>query len=681
MRRAAAGLMMPKKSDCMNCHKVKGSHVAVLQSPDFDIDAAWESMLHPTPESWDYMDERVFPQPTDGNRHKYVGSITCGQCHKGPEMGYQFSQWRMSPHARAYAVLGTKEAREMAQQAGVEDDPLIASACLKCHATAYHDPAGGVAESYAVYEGVGCESCHGAGSDFAVEAIMRDKPAAILAGLKPVGRDTCAQCHEHAHGKPFDYDEAVKKIAHPLKVEAEVSAVSYKTPLRMALAPNGRQLYVTCEAGHTVAIVDAQSREKVGEIPVGHHPTGVTFDPSGQRAFVSNRLDDTVSVIDVATQQVVAEIPVGDDPHGVRTDRSGKLLYVVNTSTDDISVIDTETLTRIKRLEASRRPWSLELSPDGTQLAVTNTLPRFVPFRTPSMAEVTILDAESGVIDRRVVVPGANLLMGVCWHPSGEFALVTHNRTKNLVPMTRLLQGWTITSGLAVIWRDGRVDQVLLDEPNLCFPDPTDVAITPDGQYALVTSSGSNRVAVVDVPKLISMLDEATEYERQHVFPNHLGKPTEFVIKHIPTQQSPRAVVITADGKTAFVANSLDDSITVIDIDSLQAVKRIDLGGPNEITKTRYGERLFHSANVTFHRQFSCHTCHPDGHVDGLTYDIEPDGIGSSPVRQPYVARHPGYRAVQMGGDESQPATPVWSTTVRLLHPHPALQSGAIVGR
>ncbi|MGB0680892.1 MAG: Gfo/Idh/MocA family oxidoreductase, partial [Polyangiales bacterium] len=40
-------------------------------------------------------------------------------------------------------------------------------------------------------------------------------------------------------------------------------------------------------------------------------------------------------------------------------------------------------------------------------------------------------------------------------------------------------------------------DQVLLDEPNLHFPDATDVAFTPDGRRALVTSSGSDRVAVV----------------------------------------------------------------------------------------------------------------------------------------------------------------------------------------
>ena len=116
------------------------------------------------------------------------------------------------------------------------------------------------------------------------------------------------------------------------------------------------------------------------------------------------------------------------------------------------------------------------------------------------------------------------------------------------------------------------------------------------------------------------------------VFPNHLGKPTEFVIKHIQTRNSPRGILVTPDGATAFIANALDDSLTLIDVNSLEVSGRIDLGGPKEITSVRQGERLFHSADITFHRQFSCHTCHPDGHVGGMTFDIEADGVGVSPV-------------------------------------------------
>ena len=629
-----AGLTMPTEQDCMGCHQTKGSHVAVHKLPKLDITKALEEIAHPTPENWKYGPAPKLPDvnSSEEDQPTYTGVFVCAACHKGPMMGYQFSKWRMSLHARAYATLATPRAYETAKKQGLKEDPQTNPACLKCHTTAYHRIAGGALESYSLHEGVGCEACHGAGSDYSPEAIMTDRRSAEAAGLKEVTAETCLACHENAHDKPFDFDKAMQQIAHPTERPTVAQTLHYKTPLNMALSPDGKEIYVACEASHTVIVVDVKTMEKIAEIEAGHHPTDVAFSPDGARAYVTNRLDDTVSVIDVPSRKVTTTIAVGDEPHGVLTSTSGEHLYVLNTSSDSISLVDTTTLKESKRLTASRAPWSLSPSPDGSVIYVTNNLSRFVEFRKPSMSEVTVIDPGRAVVQDRIVVPAANLLQGVDWHPSGEFALITLNRTKNLVPMTRLLQGWTITNGLGIIWRDGRVDQVLLDEPDMCFPDPADVAITPDGRLALVTSSGSDRIAVVDVPKLISMLQAASDHERKHVFPNHLGKPTEFVITHIPTKNSPRGVLIAPDGRLAFVANALDDSLTVVDLDKLEAVKRIDLGGPQVITEVRQGERLFHSANVTFHRQFSCHSCHPDGHVDGLTYDIEPDGIGISPV-------------------------------------------------
>jgi YVTN family beta-propeller protein len=629
----AAGLRMPTREDCLGCHQVKGSHTAVLGRPRLDMEKAWQRIAHPTPRV------AVEPQSNPGTEPrpaapgpKYAGIQVCAACHQGREMGYPFSKWRLGPHARAFAVLATAAAAEKAAAMGVREDPQSSPVCLKCHATVSDPRAAGVLPSYRHDEGVGCEACHGAGSEYAPEAIMRDRGAAVRAGLVEDPRQRCLGCHENAHGKPFDPESAWKRIAHPNRPPTARTAPRYKTPLNMAITPDGKELYVACEASHSVVVVDVDSRRKVAEIQAGHHPTDVTFTPDGRTAFVSNRLDDTVSVISVPARKAIDVIRVGDEPHGVLTDCAGKHLYVLNTASDSISVIDLASLKEVKRLEAGRAPWSLALSPDGSRLQVTSSLSLFVKFRTPSRSEVTVIDTESALVEDRVVVPAANLLLGVDWHPSGKFALVTLNRTKNLVPMTRLLQGWTITNGLGVVWRNGRVDQVLLDEPRRCFPDPTDVAVTPDGRLALVTSCGSDRVAVVSLPKLTAMLEGASERERERVFPNHLGKPTEFVVKHIAVKDSPRGIVITPDGKTAFVANALDDSLTVIDIPKLEAVDRVDLGGPGVITRARRGERLFHSANITFHRQFSCHTCHPDGHVDGLTYDIEPDGIGLSPV-------------------------------------------------
>lgn len=611
----AAGLKMPAKNDCLVCHMEKGSHVAVLTTPTVDIEEAWKQIAHPLPKpaKMGRLEERA-----SGD---FTGAAACGECHRGPDHGHQYDVWRRSPHARAWAVLATPRAAQLAQEMQVAGDPQRAAACLKCHAVGAQ-----------VDEGVGCESCHGAGKRYSTDAIMRDPAAARAAGLKRGSLEDCNGCHNAAHGKPFDAAKAWKQIAHPSKLPPRAAEVRYKNPLRMALRPGTGELWVTLETGDAVAVVETRTGRVTAEIRTGAAPTGVAFTGDGRRAFVTNREDDSVAVVDAAARRVEKTLPAGDEPHGVLVTPGDRHVLVLNTSSQDIHVYDARTLAFEKKLAAGRGPWDLALSPDGGKILTTSMYSNMVGFRQPLASELTVIDAARARVEDRWLVEGTNLMMGIDWHPSGRFALATMNRTKNLVPMTRLLQGWTVTNGIAVIWAGGRVDQLLLDQPGMGFADATDVKITPDGRWALVTSSGTNRVAVIDVAKMLGVIENAGEEERRRVLPNHLGKAADFVVKTIPTGDSPRGLAISPDGKRAWVANCLDDSIGVIDLARFEPAGKIDLGAPKEITKQRRGEKLFHNARITFRRQLSCHSCHPDGHVDGITYDIEADGIGVSPV-------------------------------------------------
>lgn len=611
----AAGLRMSTKDDCLVCHKEKGSHVAVLPKPTVDIDEAWKQIAHPLPK----------PSRMPGMRQKepgdYTGTAACGSCHNGPDHGHQYDVWRRSPHARAWAVLSTPRAAEIARGMGVSGDPQQSGTCLKCHAPGpYAD------------EGVGCEACHGAGKKYSTDAIMRDRAAARAAGLRPASLADCNGCHNPAHGKAFNAAEAWKQIAHPAKLPPRAAEVKYKNPLRLAFRPGTSELWVTLEAGDAVAVIDTRTRRVIAELPSGAAPTGVAFTSDGKRAFVTNREEDTLSVIDTAARRLEKKLATGDEPHGVLVTPGDGHVLVLNTSSEDIHVFDPRTLAFKKKLAAGRGPWDLVLSPDGARVWVTNMYSNMTGFRQPLESELTVIEAVSARVEDRWPIEGTNLMMGIDRHPGGRFAIATMNRTRNLVPMTRLLQGWTITNGIAVIWADGRIDQLLLDQPGLGFADATDVKITPDGRYALVTSSGTNRVAVLDVARMLRVIETATDEERRRVLPNHLGKAGEFLVKIIPTEDSPRGLAISSDGKYAYVANCLDDSVGVIDLARLEPSGKISLGGPRKITKQRWGEKLFHNARITFRRQFSCHSCHPDGHVDRITYDIEADGIGVSPV-------------------------------------------------
>jgi YVTN family beta-propeller protein len=584
----------------------------------------------------------------------YIGAKACGACHAAAHL-----TWVKSKHATAFDSLYKPESWTIARLSGISAKPWESPICLGCHSTAFDSEKWERDGTFRPVDGLQCEGCHGPGSDYADAEIMRDARRAMAAGLRKPATEYCAGCHieKNSHTKvlrpaaPFDRAAWWKRIAHSRQALPQPSSSAadrpvpvyrasappstepvYKNPLFLAFRPKSRELWIANEAAGTVTIVESATRAILAEMKSGGAPTAIAFSPNGGHAYVSNRLDDTVTVFDTATRRAIRKLPAGDEPHGILTDAAGQHLYVLNTASDDIAVYDTRSLERVKKLQAGRAPWALALSPDGTRLLASNLYSHMTGFLQPMRSEVTVIGTARSVVDDRIMVPDTNLMAGIAWHPSGEYAMATLNRTKNLVPMTRLMQGWTITNGLAMIGADGSVNQVLLDLPGLGFADATGIAFTPDGRYALVTSSGTDRLAVVDAARLRTLIDSATEEDRLRRLPNQLGLATEFVAKFLPTGRSPRGVVASPDGRFAYTANSLDDSVSVFDLKTLAPAGVIPLGGPAQISLTRRGERLFHSADITFRKQFSCHSCHPDGHVDQVAYDIEADGIGVSPV-------------------------------------------------
>ncbi len=152
-----------------------------------------------------------------GGPHKYVGVKKCAMCHKSESKGNQYAKWLSSAHARAYERLAAPEAAESAKKKGVTGNPQEAPQCVKCHVTGYGEDAGLFGEGFVKADGVQCETCHGAGSDYLSLSVMKDKAQAIQAGLVIPTKELCVKCHnpESPNYKEFNYDEYVKKIAHP----------------------------------------------------------------------------------------------------------------------------------------------------------------------------------------------------------------------------------------------------------------------------------------------------------------------------------------------------------------------------------------------------------------------------------------------------------------------------------
>ena len=447
----------------------------------------------------------------------------------------------------------------------------------------------------------------------------------------------------------------------------------YLTPTELRLSADGRTLYVVCEGNDSVIAVNTETRTVSARATVGHSPRGLAISPDGKTLYVSNSWSDTVTEVDAATFTVKRTLKAGWGPVGLTTDRPGKTLYVANSIGDSVSLIDLASATEVKRFSTHRYPEQVMLSQDGRRVYVSNLLPHLGPYDQPPVSELLVLDTARQVVAERILVPGAIELRHIAEVPSVKITsfsrpeasaqqggtppqlwpgsiLVPLVRPKNLGPLIQVSQGWMMTHGLAVVHPSqsatpngapSEVAQVLLDDVDYYFAANDGVALSPNGRWAVVTSSDADTVSVIDTARLAQRLRQVPSDE----IANRLDSAATFTVKRLPTGHNPTSVVISPDSRWAYVANRLDDSLTVVDLKSpavtraklwsgaeTKAETTIDLGGPKEITLMRRGEQLFHAAKYCFQGQFACATCHPNSHLDGLAWNLETPQLGRDRV-------------------------------------------------
>jgi len=424
----------------------------------------------------------------------------------------------------------------------------------------------------------------------------------------------CRACHFGGAG-PRDY---ARELLHP-------------SPRGLALAADGGELYVSCEGTDEVVVVSTSEREVLRRLRVGSRPNGLAASPDGALVYVALTGEDRVAAVDAQNGEELGSLPVGRAPIGLDLDRAGALLAVANSDSDDVSIVAIDgagSMSERARLAAGRQPYEVALSEDGRRAFVANRLAVVGELRAVPSSELTVIDVARKRVVNRASLHSSHLSEGVATSDELGLALVPFVRVRNTLPITQVSRGWVMTSGLGLLSPfDGNVRQFPLDEMNAYFADPSGVVIDAGRARAYVASGGADCVSVVDLRR-VAELAAACEGDGPGEWADHLGISAEYVIARVPVGPNPRALILSPDGGTLYVAERLGDALAFVDTEALEVVARVGLGAPPVPSAERRGEIVFHNAAVTFQGQFACRSCHPDGHVDGLAYDFAIDGLG-----------------------------------------------------
>jgi YVTN family beta-propeller protein len=137
-------------------------------------------------------------------------------------------------------------------------------------------------------------------------------------------------------------------------------------PTFVSVSPGDRRLYVACNHGNTLQVLDAATLDLVKELPVGAGAYNVEPSADGKWVIVTNKKAQSVSLVDPVTLAEVARIPTSKKlPHGVAYSPDGRWAFVsvesVGADPGAVDVIDLTSRVRVASIAVPLQPTGIAI--------------------------------------------------------------------------------------------------------------------------------------------------------------------------------------------------------------------------------------------------------------------------------------------------------------------------------
>lgn len=436
---------------------------------------------------------------------------------------------------------------------------------------------------------------------------------------------------------------------------AAMGGPTYRSPLAIAAAPDGKTLYVSDPTAGCVTVIDVAAGRRLRDIPLPGEPRGLALSGDGRTLYIAERKAHAVAVLDAARGIVTRRLPVGAWPVAVAVAEKGKRLYSANRGDHTVSVVELSSGKEIKRIGVVREPDALALTPDESRVVVANMLPSGAGTDPTLAAEISILDTAAMSQRARIKLPpGSTVVTGATTSPDSHWAYIIHTLGRFNLPITQLERGWVHTYALTIL--DLAADKILatllLDDLTGGSADPWAVVRSGDGKRLWISHSGTHEVTFIDIAKVHDLLNgrvpEAlaklkdgmrdniwVQISRDRKLISRLANDLTALyiagaIRRAPAGGvGPRGLALSPDEKKLYVANYFSGTVAILDAGEGKVLGAIPVGPQPSPDAARRGEIYFHDAMRCFQHWHSCATCHPDGRVDALPWDFMRDGIGN----------------------------------------------------
>ena len=440
----------------------------------------------------------------------------------------------------------------------------------------------------------------------------------------------------------------------------------------IALSPIAGEVYVTNTAADTLDIIDMETREIIYRVATGIDPVSVAVRPDGLEVWVANHVSDSVSIIDVNPTSTTRYRVIGtvqaldeegmvtdfDEPSGIAFANNDKA-YVAITSRNRIAVIDVATREVTKQIQVRAQ--------EPRALTVRNGHLYVIPFESGNQTELSGCFVNSASQDCTFDIPGVlfanahdailtrNFVADIVRNPlvpdRDLFVYDTNDDSlvEEVSTIGTLLYGVAVDSRERVFiaqtearndanGRAGTEGDDLIDTENRAFLNQIARLECGDGCGALsllelepVPPDHPAPGMQLATPFGIQVSDDdstivAVAAGSSRLFT--LDPDTGEVLGRLAVGAIPKSLSLQSaeDGspETAWVYNAIENSVSAVDVSdptSPAELGRVALADPTDPIVKR-GRIAFNDAEGSTTGTFSCESCHPDGNVDQLLWNL-----------------------------------------------------------
>ena len=279
--------------------------------------------------------------------------------------------------------------------------------------------------------------------------------------------------------------------------------------------------------------------------------------------LVLNKADSNLAFVDPSTLQVMAKIPTGNAPHEVAVSTDGRVALVANygTGPEPGSTLSIVTIGERKELKRLAIPL---LRPHGTFAIGSH-----IYFTAEGSHAIARYEVQSGAIDwiQGSDANGTHMLIVM----PGEKKIYTANIGSDSVSVIDLANAPRVI----------RVSSIAVGK------GPEGIDLSPDGKEVWVAHRGDGAMSIIDTAtdKVVHTIAMGTKMANRVKFTRD-GKrvlvsdppsnallvydtASRQLVKRLDAEAGPEGILITPDGKRAFIACSAAGKVAVLDLDTL----------------------------------------------------------------------------------------------------------------